>query len=1129
MAMSEAQNDPIGGPAASRRGNDDSDDDEDEDDRPDLHRHAPVHQSKTLSVNGSESPRTKLAAGQARAHAAAAVAAAQKAARDGSITAARTGASGQFANGDTLHPSSSSKPGEGSLTFDHLGSGNAPGGDVVLADGVPFSASGLQTTFKDQPLTTPPRPGMGPRSASASSIQRFTPTKTDEPANLAAREPQRATSTLAVPDGKVDDRGRQKSPHNMASSASTSALSPGPFGRLRKVSDASSAPGDGNHSRDQSPTKSRKTAKGGMATGGIAAALAASGAGIAGYGVQDPRAYSRPQASPGQPLDKDYVGGSQGGVYRDPQSGEVVEKSEDGREVRYRPGLGSRQTSKVNVKPAGGAKGTNVPTLAVPSSRPGLESTSRRSSVSGHSQGESESSDASGLGAAASFPAMQAGALLTPALSHAANAPGAPTTALDSAHAEQFSLPGPGAERAEGASLSTPASPNLNRPQDSAASSATVTGSGWPVDMGSQITGFAVASSKRNADFHALFPQVPEDDYLIEDYGCAMVREILIQGRIYISENYICFNANIFGWVTNIVLAFSEIVSIEKRMTARIIPNAIQISTLHVKHTFSSFLSRDATYDLMANIWKLSHPDVPVGAEADSDDESEAATAAGGAGDDIDGKTDGGSAADAKLGKRAKLKKKLIGAKTHKQANGSSGAGVGSSAANGSAKGDPGANGGSGNATGASKKRTKHPKTSCPCDAEKKHMATVPVDTTYPCTPEKLYNLLFKDGFMKDFWTGSQKLFDLNVGEWEGGKREFNYIKPLSGSIGPKQTKCMITDEEVHVDFDDYITVLTTTRTPEVPAGNSFSVKTRTCLTWNGNGNVTRMYVSCATEWTGRSMLRSVIDKASIDGQKQYYADLEKEVRKYIQDHPDKFKEEGDDEEDDGESEDKDTAVANGNGAEKAANGSAEQTSNGGTSSTGEAKSDGGIVGQLMDIASTVGSALGDVLGSLSELSPSMLILVSVVVLLVLSNIWALSSSGAGRGHQRDPLDPHRLIKPSSKSSVQSTTAQHSPAHAVEIAHAVRDVLRDYLDPLAASGALGHQSQTAPRRRPDGGTRSLEEEMAYVKRLMDEVEERMKSLRSEWDDLVVQANSQRQQGQQRTLSGPPGKSPKAEL
>ena len=39
------------------------------------------------------------------------------------------------------------------------------------------------------------------------------------------------------------------------------------------------------------------------------------------------------------------------------------------------------------------------------------------------------------------------------------------------------------------------------------------------LDLGEEdmpVTGFAVASNKRNADFHELFPSVPEGDYLIE-------------------------------------------------------------------------------------------------------------------------------------------------------------------------------------------------------------------------------------------------------------------------------------------------------------------------------------------------------------------------------------------------------------------------------------------------------------------------------------------------------------------------------------------------------------------------------------------------------------------------------------
>jgi len=60
------------------------------------------------------------------------------------------------------------------------------------------------------------------------------------------------------------------------------------------------------------------------------------------------------------------------------------------------------------------------------------------------------------------------------------------------------------------------------------------------------------ASEKRNDEFHLLFRSVPEDDPLIEDYSCALQRDILIHGRLYLTRRYLCFNSNIFGWVTNV-------------------------------------------------------------------------------------------------------------------------------------------------------------------------------------------------------------------------------------------------------------------------------------------------------------------------------------------------------------------------------------------------------------------------------------------------------------------------------------------------------------------------------------------------------------------------------------------------
>jgi len=128
--------------------------------------------------------------------------------------------------------------------------------------------------------------------------------------------------------------------------------------------------------------------------------------------------------------------------------------------------------------------------------------------------------------------------------------------------------------------------------------------------QGHRLTGFAVASSKRNKDFHQLFRSVPEDDYLIEDYSAALQRDILLHGRLYVSEGHICFSSNILGWVTNLVISFDELTSVEKRNTAVIFPNAISISTLHARNTFASFVARDSTYELLIGIWKISHPNL---------------------------------------------------------------------------------------------------------------------------------------------------------------------------------------------------------------------------------------------------------------------------------------------------------------------------------------------------------------------------------------------------------------------------------------------------------------------------------------------------------------------------------------
>ena len=45
------------------------------------------------------------------------------------------------------------------------------------------------------------------------------------------------------------------------------------------------------------------------------------------------------------------------------------------------------------------------------------------------------------------------------------------------------------------------------------------------------VTGFAVASNKRNQDFHELFPSVPEGDYLIEGASSPSSLRLVLRHR----------------------------------------------------------------------------------------------------------------------------------------------------------------------------------------------------------------------------------------------------------------------------------------------------------------------------------------------------------------------------------------------------------------------------------------------------------------------------------------------------------------------------------------------------------------------------------------------------------------------
>uniref|UniRef100_A0A8C1R262 GRAM domain containing 1Bb n=1 Tax=Cyprinus carpio TaxID=7962 RepID=A0A8C1R262_CYPCA len=117
---------------------------------------------------------------------------------------------------------------------------------------------------------------------------------------------------------------------------------------------------------------------------------------------------------------------------------------------------------------------------------------------------------------------------------------------------------------------------------------------------------------QRNEDFRKLFKQLPDTERLIVDYSCALQRDILLQGRLYLSENWICFYSNIFRWETLLTVRLKDICSMTKEKTARLIPNAVQVCTDTEKHFFTSFGARDRTYMMMFRLWQNALLDKPL-------------------------------------------------------------------------------------------------------------------------------------------------------------------------------------------------------------------------------------------------------------------------------------------------------------------------------------------------------------------------------------------------------------------------------------------------------------------------------------------------------------------------------------
>ncbi|KAI6652287.1 GRAM domain-containing protein 1B-like [Oopsacas minuta] len=131
--------------------------------------------------------------------------------------------------------------------------------------------------------------------------------------------------------------------------------------------------------------------------------------------------------------------------------------------------------------------------------------------------------------------------------------------------------------------------------------------------MLSQLTEFFESKpSDKNKEMHRLFKDLPETEKIIDDYSCALAKEILIQGRMYVSQNWLCFYSNIFMIENKLIIPFAHVTALTKERTALVIPNAITITANNAKYGFSSFVARDIVHNILMLIWQNSRSSSPL-------------------------------------------------------------------------------------------------------------------------------------------------------------------------------------------------------------------------------------------------------------------------------------------------------------------------------------------------------------------------------------------------------------------------------------------------------------------------------------------------------------------------------------
>ncbi|XP_037073523.1 protein Aster-B-like [Pollicipes pollicipes] len=346
---------------------------------------------------------------------------------------------------------------------------------------------------------------------------------------------------------------------------------------------------------------------------------------------------------------------------------------------------------------------------------------------------------------------------------------------------------------------------------------------------------------------------------------------MIYHGRLYVSQNYICFTSNIFKWNVSFCLPLREVRAITK-MNVLVFPSGINLETATEKYVLSSFASRDRAFVNIENIWRncidkqvLSASQLwqmvhelygsELGLTSDDDDY-------------VDPSAEDDSSNKARVRKAAREFYHSVGRLEADSAAGSD--------APATAPPSPPSQLRPGRDEDESDTTEDDPAAAC-CDGSQ-HTGRHVTSLELPLHVDQVFTLLFTHSDFSEAFHRERKYYDVVAGEWQDGEggtkvRSIRFQLDVNHPLGKTTT---VTEEQTMHPVSQagcLYAVDSEVNNTGVPMAEVFYIIKHYCLI-KLSSRKTRLNIWCQTKFKKSTLFKGFIEKTSNDGMDEHHSVL---------------------------------------------------------------------------------------------------------------------------------------------------------------------------------------------------------------------------------------------------------------